>query len=78
MSYPYLARNPFVLILVGVIATGYGIHLILRGIQGDTLLPGTTFTYLPRWLFIVTGLVLQLPLIGAVWFLVALGQIKLG
>lgn len=78
MSYPYLARNPFVLILVGVIATGYGIHLMLRGIQGDTLLPGTTFTHLPRWLFIATGLVLQLPLIGAIWLLITLGHLKIG
>lgn len=47
MSHAYLARNPLVLVIVGLIASGYGLHLILRGIQGDTLVPGTSFTYLP-------------------------------
>ncbi|MBE2178982.1 MAG: hypothetical protein IAE97_00725 [Chthoniobacterales bacterium] len=78
MNSTHLARNPFVLIVLGVVATGYGIHLILRGLQGDTLLSGTTFTYLPRWLFILTGLILQLPLPGAVWFLIATGYLKVG
>ena len=78
MSHPYFARNPLVLIVVGLIATGYGLHLIIRGIQGDTLLPGTTFTYLPRWLFIAAGLVLQLPLPAALWFLIAIGSLKIG
>lgn len=32
--------------------TGYGIYLTKRGIEGDTLMPGTNFTYLPKWLFI--------------------------
>ena len=57
------------LIAIGLMATGYGIYLIKRGIEGDTLCPGTTFTYLPRWLFIGTGILLQLPLPAAVWFL---------
>ena len=57
------------LIAIGLIATGYGIYLIKRGIEGDTLCPGTNFTYLPRWLFIGTGILLQLPLPAAFWFL---------
>ncbi len=57
------------LIIVGMICTGYGIYLIKRGIEGDTLMPGTTFTYLPKWLFITTGLLLQLPLPAAFWYL---------
>ena len=57
------------LIVIGLIATGYGIYLLKRGIEGDTLCPGTNFTYLPRWLFIGTGILLQLPLPAAFWFL---------
>ncbi len=57
------------LIGVGLICTGYGIYLIKRGIEGDTLCPGTQFTYLPRGLFIGTGILLQLPLPAAFWFL---------
>lgn len=57
------------LIFVGIVCTVYGIILIKRGIEGDTLCPGTTFTYLPRWLFIGTGILLQLPLAAAFWFL---------
>lgn len=63
------ARNPRTLITVGLICTGYGIYLIKRDIEGDTLMPGTTFIYLPKWLFITTGLLLQLPLPAAFWFL---------
>lgn len=76
MTYPFWARNPIVLIVVGVIATGYGINLIIRGLQGDTLMPGTTFTYLPRWIFVSAGLLLQLPLIGAVWFLLEIDYFR--
>lgn len=62
------SRNPGVLLAIGLVATGYGISLIKRGIEGDTLMPGTNFTYLPRWLFILTGFLLQAPLIGAaIW-----------
>ena len=57
------------LIVIGLMATCYGIYLIKRGIEGDTLCPGTNFTYLPRWLFIGTGILLQLPLPAAFWFL---------
>ncbi|MES2660367.1 MAG: hypothetical protein V4689_17215 [Verrucomicrobiota bacterium] len=57
------------LIGVGLLCTGYVIYLIKRGIEGDTLYPGTTFTYLPRWLFIGSGILLQLPLPLAFWFL---------
>lgn len=61
-------RNPGVLLAIGLVATVYGIGLIKRGIEGDTLMPGTNFTYLPRWLFILTGCLLQAPLIGAaIW-----------
>lgn len=63
------SKNPGKLIIVGLICTVYGVILIKRGIEGDTLMPGTTFTYLPRWLFISGGILLQFPLIGAVWFL---------
>lgn len=66
-------RDPRTLIAIGLICTGYGIYLIKRGIEGDTLMPGTTFTYLPKWLFITTGLLLQLPLPAA--FLI-LDQLK--
>lgn len=65
----FSTRNPRALIAIGLICTGYGIYLIKRGIEGDTLMPGTNFTYLPRWLFISTGLLLQLPLPAAFWFL---------
>jgi len=63
------SRNGGTLLGIGMLATGYGIYLIKRGIEGDTLCPGTTFTYLPRWLFVVTGLLLQLPLPAALRFL---------
>lgn len=66
----YLAMNRRgSLIAVGLISAGYGIYLIKRGIEGDTLCPGTNFTYLPRWLFIGTGVLLQLPLPAAFWIL---------
>lgn len=63
------SRNPSGLLVVGAIATVYGLHLIKCGIQGDTLMPGTSFTYLPRWLFIATGLVIQIPLPAAIWYI---------
>ena len=74
----FFARNPYVLILIGIIATGYGIYLIKRGLEGDTLLPGTLFTYLPRWMFILGGLILQLPLPAAIWFLSEVHKLKYG
>ena len=40
-----LRTNPYSLVLIGLLATGYGIHLIKRGIEGDTLLPGSLFNY---------------------------------
>ncbi|MCB1096123.1 MAG: hypothetical protein KDN22_11155 [Verrucomicrobiae bacterium] len=49
--------------------TLYGVYLVKRGIEGDTLLPGTNFTYVPRWLFFLTGLLLQIPLPAAWYFL---------
>ena len=70
--------NPNNLILVGLIATGYGIYLIKRGIEGDTLLPSTLFTYVPRWVFIFIGLLLQLVLPAAIWFLFTVQKLKQG
>ena len=64
-----VSRHPTKLVVIGLISTVYGVILIKKGIEGDTLMPGTTFTYLPRWLFIWGGVLMQLPLIGAVWFL---------
>lgn len=63
------SRNPSGLLIVGAITTIYGLNLIKCGIQGDTLMPGTSFTYLPRWIFITTGLVMQLPLPAAIWYM---------
>ena len=65
----FASRNPRTLISIGLVCTAYGIYLIKRGIEGDTLLPGTNFTYLPKWLFITCGLLLQLPLPAAFWML---------
>lgn len=65
--------RPRNLIGVGIICAVCGIILIKRAIEGDTLMPGTQFTYLPRWLFVVGGLLFQLPLIGACWYLKAFG-----
>jgi len=35
-------------------------------------LPGTTFTHLPRWTFFVGGLLMQIPLSLAWWWLKSL------
>ena len=69
------SRRPGTLLAIGIICTAYGIILIKKGIEGDTLMPGTTFTYLPRWLFITSGILLQLPVIGAVIFLKYVGYL---
>jgi hypothetical protein len=71
-----LIRNPYVLVAIGLIATGYGVHLIKRAIEGDTLMPGTQFTHLPSWILWTAGLLLQLPLPAAIWFLYAIGKIQ--
>lgn len=60
--------------IIGMICTVYGLFLIKRGIEGDTLMPGTSFTYLPRWLFITTGILLQTPLIAAWMYLRYIGH----
>jgi hypothetical protein len=60
--------------VLGLLATGYGLYLIKRGIEGDTLLPGTLFTYVPRWAFIVIGLLFQIPLPTAIWVSLARSQ----
>ena len=73
-----LRTNPYSLVLIGLLATGYGIYLIKRGIEGDTLLPGSLFTYVSRWVFILVGLLLQLPLPAAIWFLFTIQKVKQG
>ncbi len=73
MSHLLFIRSRGTLIGVGLICTVYGIIWIRQGIEGDTLCPGTSFTYLPRWLFIGAGLLAQLPLPAAIWFLSSAG-----
>lgn len=66
----YATKNgPGGLLLVGVICAVFGVRYLKRGIEGDTLMPGTSFTYIPRWLMISFGLVLLTPLPAAIWFL---------
>lgn len=67
------SRRPGTLLAIAVACTVYGIILIKRGIEGDTLMPGTLFTYLPRWLFVTVGILLQIPLPFACWFLKSIG-----
>lgn len=67
-------RRPGTLLIIGLICTVYGLILIKRGIEGDTLMPGTDFTYLPKWLFITTGILLQIPVIAAWMYLKSIGQ----
>ena len=55
----FIRGNSYNFIVIGLIATGYGIYLIKRGTEGDRLLAGTLFTYVPRWIFILIGLLLQ-------------------
>lgn len=58
------SRHPETLLFVAFICTCYGLNLIKKGIQGYTLIPGTNFSYWPRWLLITAGIILQafLPL----------------
>jgi|GEM_PF-2689081 len=70
-----IARNPLTLLVVGVLCTLYGLYLMKRPWEGDTLCPGTTFTYLPKWLFYLAGLILQIPLPAAFMFLKSLGHV---
>lgn len=56
------SRSTGNLFTVGVFSISYGIYLIKRGIEGDTWMAGTNFTYPPRWLLISFGLLLQLAL----------------
>ena len=65
--------EPANLLTVGGICTFYGLYLIKCGYEGDTLMPGTQFTYLPRWLFYAVGLLLQLPVVVAWLFLRSVG-----
>lgn len=63
------SRNPESLLFYGLICSGYGIYLFKRALDGDTLLPGTTFTYIPKWLFYSAAILLQAPLPLAYFFL---------
>ena len=76
-GFLFLGRlaSPGNLLVVGAICTCYGLYLIKCGYEGDTLMPGTQFTYLPRWLFYTVGLILQLPLVGAWLFLRSTGYL---
>ena len=49
--------------------SSYGIYLLKKAWDHDTLLPGTLTVYLPRWLFVLAGLLFQIPLPAAYWFL---------
>jgi hypothetical protein len=69
----FYTRNPLSLLSLGLVCTVLGIRLLIKGRQGDTLMPGTNFTYLPVWLFYVSGILMQLPLPLAWWFLRAQG-----
>ena len=71
----FYSRNPRSLLVVGGICSVYGLYLIKRGWEGDTLCPGTTFTYLPKWLFYVSGIVLQIPLPAGYLYLKSMGQV---
>jgi hypothetical protein len=65
----FYSRDPKVLLIIGALCSGYGIYLIKRGYEGDTLLPGTSLGYLPKWLFYLAGVLLQIPLPMAYLFL---------
>jgi hypothetical protein len=67
------SRRPGTLLAIAITCTVYGIILIKRGIEGDTLMPGTLFTYLPRWSFVTAGILLQIPLPCACWYLHHIG-----
>jgi hypothetical protein len=67
--------NPGNLLVVGAICSLAGLFLIYRALTGDTLFPGTLYTYLPRRYFWVAGLLLQLPLVVSVMFLLHQGYL---
>ena len=69
MSNYDLFSYPYRFVILGLLATVYGISLIRQGLNRETLLAGTKFTYLPPWLFVLGGVLLQLPLPVALWFL---------
>lgn len=71
----FFAPHATDLILVGAVCTASGAVLLWKGITGDTLIPGTLFTYLPKWVFLGLGLLLQLPLPLAFWYLDWLGKL---
>ncbi len=78
ISFPLLylySRSPFTLLALGLLCTVLGIRQFYKVHQGDTLMPGTNFTYLPNWFFYVTGVLLQIPLPLAWWFLHSIGRI---
>lgn len=71
----FFSRNPRILLGLGLLCTVGGIRLIIKAYQGDTLMPGTNFTYLPAWFFYTCGMILQIPLPLAWWFLVNTGYL---
>jgi|688.fasta_scaffold291845_2 hypothetical protein len=68
-------RSPGTLLAIGLLCTIVGIRQFYKVYHGDTLMPGTNFTYLPHWFFYVTGALLQIPLPLAWWFLHSMGRI---
>ena len=69
------SRDPELLLFYGLLSSAYGIYLFKRAIDGDTLLSGTTFTYIPKWMFYTAGVLLQLPLPLAYFFLKSKGLV---
>lgn len=64
--------GPGELLWAGGICSIVGLALLRKWWDQDTLLPGTTFTHLPRWTFFVGGLLMQIPLPLAWWWLKSL------
>ena len=61
--------DPHDLLLIGGICSIAGFVLFWKVFQGDTMLPGALFTRIPNWMFWSGGLLLQIPLALAFWFL---------
>ncbi|MDA8975455.1 hypothetical protein N9F44_00435 [Akkermansiaceae bacterium] len=47
----------------GIACAVLGVIRLKRAWDGDTRLPGTLITFIPKWIFISSGLLLQLPLL---------------
>jgi hypothetical protein len=65
----HATADPGGLIGVGVVCTVTGLAAIRKALTGHALLPGTTWTRVPRWILWLVGLALQLPLPLALFFL---------